>query len=397
VAVGSLGALYVGSTLPTPLYPIYQRDFGFSELMVSAIYASYVVGNLSVLFALGRISDQLGRRPVTLAAFAVLFVSTLCFLFSSGTGWLFIARVLNGLAAGLGAGALTAWIGELESRHDKSHAAAAASAGNFAGLSMGALVSGVLAEYGPWPLRTPYVVYLVVLVAMSALIWIAPEGVKQVVRDPARLSLRPRIGVPRNIRVAFLAPAGMAFVTFSLGGFYAALTPGLLTQTLDQHNLAVVGALVALFFGFGAVMAVATRKLGNPTSMLISTIALVIGLMLLVMAERQRSITLLVIATLVSGAATTIGYRCSLQIVNEIAPPAHRAEVVSSYLFVCYTGNSLPVMGIGLLSLAIDASKVHLDFAILLGVMSLIACVIGVKASKASSSSGGRYGDKQRK
>jgi MFS family permease len=225
----------------------------------------------------------------------------------------------------------------------------------------------------------------VVLVAISVLIRIAPEGVRQVVRDPARLSLRPRIGVPRNIRFVFLAPAGMAFVTFSLGGFYAALTPGLLTQTLDQHNLAIVGALVALFFGFGAAMAVATRKLGNPASMLISTTALVIGLTLLVMAERQRSITLLVIATLVSGAATTIGYRCSLQIVNEIAPAAHRAEVVSSYLFVCYAGNSLPVIGIGLMSVVADAATVHIGFAILLGVMSLIACVIGVKASKSSS------------
>jgi MFS family permease len=382
VAVVSLGALYVGSTLPTPLYPIYRRDFGFSELIVSAVYASYVVGNLTALIALGRLSDQLGRRPITLAAFAVLIISTLCFLFSKDTAWLFIARVLNGLAAGLGAGALTAWIGELGSQRDKGHAVAAASAGNFAGLGVGALASGFLAQYGPWPLRTPYLVYLMALVVLIVLIRIAPEGVKQVVRDPARLSLRPHIGVPRNIRFAFVAPASMAFVTFSLVGFYAALTPGLLIKTLDQHNLAVVGTLVALFFGVGAATAAATRKLGNRASMSISTIALLAGLALLVTAEHQRSMSLLVVATVVSGAAAMIGYRCSLQIVSEIAPAAHRAEVVSSYLFICYTGNSLPVIGIGLLSLAIDASKVHLGFAIMLGVLSLIACAIGVKPSR---------------
>ena len=64
VAVAGIACLYVGSTLPTPLYPLYQQQFGFSEFIVTAIYASYVVGNLTALFALGRLSDQLGRRHI---------------------------------------------------------------------------------------------------------------------------------------------------------------------------------------------------------------------------------------------------------------------------------------------------------------------------------------------
>jgi MFS family permease len=377
VAVLGLGALYVGSTLPTPLYPLYRSGFGISELMVTAIYASYVIGNLTVLFALGRISDQLGRRPTTLAAFAVLIASVLCFLLATGTAWLFIARVLNGLAAGLGAGALTAWIAELETYHDKPRAALVASAGNLGGLCVGALVAGLLAEYGPWPLRTCYIVYFVALMIMVCLIRIAPEGVKQVVRDPHQLSLRPRIGVPPEIRMAFIAPASMAFSAFALGGFYAALTPGLLSQSLDQHNLAVVGGLVALFFGFGAAAAVFSGKMGSRPALLVSTIALLIGLALLIIAEHQRSMALLALATIMSGAAMAIGYRCSLEIVNEITPEANRAEVVSSYLFMCYAGNSLPVIGVGLLSVATGSATAHLSFAILLGVLAVIACIAG--------------------
>jgi MFS family permease len=377
VAVLGLGALYVGSTLPTPLYPLYQREFRFSELMLTAIYASYVIGNLTVLFALGRISDQLGRRPITLAAFAVLIVSAMCFLLATSTAWLFIARVLNGLAVGLGAGALTAWIAELEKHHDKAYAALVASSGNLGGLSLGAIVAGILAESGPWPLRTPYVVYLAALVIMVILLRIAPEGVKRVVRDPQRLSLRPRIGVPREIRVPFIAPAAMAFSAFALGGFYAALMPGLLLESLDQHNLAVVGALVALFFGFGAGTAAVTGKLGSRPAMLISTSALLIGLALLILAEHQHSMLLLVLATIIGGAAMAVGYRCSLQIVNEITPEPKRAEVVSSYLFMCYTGNSLPVIGVGLLSEVTGTATAHLIFAILLGILGVVACIAG--------------------
>jgi hypothetical protein len=50
----------------------------------------------------------------------------------------------------------------------------------------------------------------------------------------------------------------MAFTTFALGGFYGALTPGVLSQSLHQHNLAVTGGLVALFFGVGALAAAIT-------------------------------------------------------------------------------------------------------------------------------------------
>jgi Major Facilitator Superfamily len=377
VAVAGIASLYIGSTLPTPLYPVYRREFGFSEFIVTAIYASYVIGNLIALFALGRLSDQLGRRPTTLMAFAVLFASVLCFLAATGTAWLFMARALNGLAAGLGAGALTAWIAELEPRHDKARAAVVASTGNLAGLGLGALIAGLLAQYGPWPLRSSYAVYLIIMVVIVVLTLAVPEGVEHPVRNAGDLSLRPRIGVPRNLRLAFIAPAAMAFATFALGGFYAALAPGLLFDRLQQHNLAMVGALVALFFGTGAFTAAKTGSLTPRPALLSSTILLLIGLALLVTADHMRSMVTLVIATVVSGGATALGYRCSLQIVNEIAPADQRAELVSSYLLVCYTANSLPVIGVGLLSLAVGAVPAHLAFAVLLAVLSVTACATG--------------------
>ena len=66
LAALGIAVLYMGSTLLTPLYPIYRREFGFSELVVTGVYAIYVVGNLFVLFLFGRLSDQIGRRRTTL-------------------------------------------------------------------------------------------------------------------------------------------------------------------------------------------------------------------------------------------------------------------------------------------------------------------------------------------
>ena len=71
VTVLAIAALYIGSTILTPLYPIYRHEFGISELTVTEVYAIYVVGNLTVLAALGRLSDEIGRRVTTLAALAI--------------------------------------------------------------------------------------------------------------------------------------------------------------------------------------------------------------------------------------------------------------------------------------------------------------------------------------
>ena len=71
----------------------------------------------------------------------------------------------------------------------------------------GPLISGVLADFAPWPLRLPYLVYLGLLVLVAALAFPAPKPWPKPVTELRRLSLRPRIGVPHEIRNEFIAPA----------------------------------------------------------------------------------------------------------------------------------------------------------------------------------------------
>jgi len=379
IAAAAIGLLYVGSTLLTPLYPIYRREFHFSELIVTAIYAVYVIGNLAVLFLFGRLSDQIGRRAATSIALGITCLSALLFLFAGGVAWLFPARILNGFAAGLGAGALTAWIAELEPRGDRAKAAVVASAANLGGLAFGALLAGVLAQFAPWPLRLPYLAFLVLLVAMFAALRAVNETVRRPVRMTADLQLRPRIGVPRNLRLAFVAPAAIAFAAFALGGFYAALAPEMLARSLHRGTPLIVGGIVALFFACGTATAVLGKRLRGRNAMLAALILLWIGLGLLTLAEALHSMTLLVLATLATGAAMALGYRGSLQIINEIAPEQQRAEMVSSYLLVCYSANALPVIGVGLLSLPFGAENAHRVFAIVLVALASLACAIGLR------------------
>jgi hypothetical protein len=79
------------------------------------------------------------------------------------------------------------------------------------------------------------------------------------------------------------------------------------------------------------------------------------------------------------GISAALGYRGSLEVVNRIAPSDKHSEVVSSYLIAVYLGNSLPIIGIGLLSDLMSSIAAHLAFAVVIGLLAAVALVTGMK------------------
>jgi predicted MFS family arabinose efflux permease len=332
----------MGSTLLTPLYLPYRRAFGFSEITLTLIYAVYVVGNIGALFFFGRLSDQIGRRRTSLPAIVLAGIATLIFLFAHATAWLFVARVLSGLAIGIASGTATAWIAELAPGGDKEWASALAATANLFGSGVGPLLAGLLAEFAPAPLQTTWLVYLAALALVAWPVASLSETVQRPVGRVRDLSFRVRLGVPRGIRTAFVAPAVAAFATFALIGYYAALAPSLLSVELGLTSPAIGGAIVAELFLVAAATVVATRRARSRTALLWGIALLVPSIGVLLLAQSFASLALLVIGTTIGGFASALGYRGTLQVVNGIAPPDQRAEVISSYMIAVLPGQLAP-------------------------------------------------------
>ena len=68
-------ATMLGTTLPTPLYVIYQAQWHFSAAIVTVTFAVYAAAVLATLLLAGRSSDEAGRKPVL--AFSIL-LAILC-------------------------------------------------------------------------------------------------------------------------------------------------------------------------------------------------------------------------------------------------------------------------------------------------------------------------------
>ncbi|MFD5066285.1 MFS transporter, partial [Streptomyces sp. NPDC058394] len=190
-----------GTTAPTPLYPVYGEEFGFSPITVTVIFAVYALGVVVGLLAFGRLSDQVGRRPVLVAATLLSVGAAGVFLTADGVAVLLVARVLSGFSAALVTGAATAALTELLPREGRVRPATLALFANMGGLACGSLLVGILADVAPAPLRTPWIVML----ALAAIGLVGVASTRETATHRSGLTLRFQpLRIPSEIRSDFL-------------------------------------------------------------------------------------------------------------------------------------------------------------------------------------------------
>src|SRR6266853_5783384 len=128
--LASITASYLASSsAPTPLYPIYQAEWGFSTTAISFVFGIYAIAVLGALLLAGRLSDHVGRRPVVLGATAIQAATMFVFAFADGLPDLIAARVIQGLATGAAIAAVGAGMLDM----DKARGAVANSVAPAAG------------------------------------------------------------------------------------------------------------------------------------------------------------------------------------------------------------------------------------------------------------------------
>jgi MFS family permease len=372
-----VAVLFMGSTLLTPLYDLYRPAYGLSPVAGVLLYAVYVIGNLTALLFLGRLSDQLGRRPIVFAGLALATVSTAIYFAAQAPGWLFAGRILSGCAVGLGAGAATAWISEATPQDRRAQAASVMTSFNFAGLAAGPVLAGVLVQYAPYPLRLPFAAYLALLAAVALSAAGAPESLRT--RRPERLALRPRLGVPAGLRLAFVAPACTVFAAMALVGFFAALGPTTIRQDLHIANRALASLVVAELLVVAALTILATRRVKPRPAMLAGLALTPVALALLVAGQRLGSLPVFLVGTTLAGVAGALGYRGGLEVTNRLAPADRRAEMVSAYFICGFLGNALPIIGCGALAQAVGAKTADAVFAGVVSALAVAALAIGAR------------------
>lgn len=359
----------LGTTLPTPLYSLYRAKFGFSELMITVIFATYAAGVIAALLLVGRLSDEIGRRPVLLPGLALSALSAVVFLLAQGLAPLLLGRVLSGLSAGIFTGTATATLVDLAPPQRPGRGTLVATGANILGLGCGPLLAGLLAQYASDPLRLPFWVDLALLVPAA----LAIVAMREPVQVRAHPRLRPQaLRVPASVRPIFIRAALAGFAGFAVLGLFTAVSPAFLGKTLHITNLAIVGLVVFAVFAASLAGQLAFDAVGE-RSLPVGCAGLIAGMALLAGGLAAPSLALLVAGGVVAGVGQGLSFRAGLTGVNEAAPPEERAEVASSFFVVAYLAISVPVIGVGVLADSAGLKTAGLVFA---GVVAALAAVV---------------------
>jgi MFS family permease len=369
----AFAATMVGTTLPTPLYSLYQQKFGFSELMITVIFATYAAGVICALVLLGGLSDEIGRRPMLLVGLGFSVLSAIAFLLADGLGLLLVGRVLSGLSAGVFTGTATATIVDLAPPDGTKRATLVATMANMGGLGCGPLLAGLLAQWVAAPLRTPFWVDLGLLVPAVILVLAMPEPT-DVKREPR---VRPRkLAVPADIRGIFVRASLAGFAGFAVLGLMTAVTPAFLGHTLGVSSDAVVGLVVFVAFASSTAGQAMLERVSTRVALPAGCALLIAGMALLALALAISSLALLIAGIVVAGVGQGLSFRAGLAALNSAAPPEHRGGVASSFFVVAYLAISGPVIGVGVLAEVANLRAAGLIFAGVVSIVSAIALVL---------------------
>jgi MFS family permease len=376
IAAYTFAAVMLGTTIPTPLYAIYASRLHLKPFLITVIFAVYALGVIAALMLFGRLSDQIGRKPVLLAAVMFSAASAAVFISSGDLPALFTGRVLSGISAGLVTGAATAYISELH--HDRSRGSLLATATNMGGLGTGPLVSGLLAQHAAQPTRLPFIVAAALLLPALLLLTV-PDTVERVDGSVA-VSIRPqRLGVPRGIRVPFASAAIAGFVGFAMLGFITALVGNFLSQGLGNHSHQTAGVVAFLVFAAGTCAQLSASRLSSRTGSLLGLAVLPAGLALVTLALPAKSLPLFLVGAMVGGVGSGFAVRSAVLLVNHIAPPARRGEVLSTFFVIGYIGITVPVVGAGILITTTTLLTATVTLAVFVAALAAVAAVILVR------------------
>jgi MFS family permease len=363
-------ATMLGTTLPTPLYDIYQAQWHFSAAIVTVTFAVYAAGVLLTLLLTGRTSDQAGRKPVLAAALGCSALSTVVFILAPNVGVLMAGRILSGFSAGLMTGTATATLTELIPASASRRASLVATAANMGGLGLGPLIAGLFAQYGPHPTVLVFQVYLAVLAVAGLCLFLVPETVSPRRRAVIRFA---GLGIPERGRGEFIAAGVAAFAAFSLLGLFAGLAPTFVASVLHEPNHAVQGAVVFGLLAVGTVTQLVLARFGSRRVVMAGLGLFLAALTLIVAALAAASMALFLAGTVVGGAAVGAVFLGSLATANRLAPPGRRGQTVSTFFVLCYAGLILPVVGVGVATLFIGDFPAVLAFSVLLAALSLFS------------------------
>lgn len=391
-AAAAIAVATSGAVVTTPLFPVYTSRWDLSALTITSVYAAYIVGTLTALIFFGRLADRIGRRPVLLAALACAAAGTVVLLLAPGAVWLFPGRVLQGITVGLVSSAGAAALADITDH--PSRAAMFTTASNVGGMAIGTLVAGLIAQYLPWPLTLPYLVYLAILAVVIVAVLRLREPSSPGASRAGPAASGPGESVPVG---AFLTAAATTLVGFSSLALLLSLGPKLTLQWTSSTNIALGGLVACLACLAAGTIQLSARSVRPRRAITAGLLLILAGMAALLTAGFAQKLVLLFAAGLLVGVGYGFLFLGGLSSVQQIIPADRRATWLSAYFITAYIGMSVPAIGLGFLTDRVGlliTMEIFASYALVLSILIIVAtCLLPGMDGKCHTNTGAETGE----
>jgi MFS family permease len=383
-AAFAMFAIAWGGNEFTPLLVMYRIEYGFSAVGVNVLLFAYVLGIIPALLLGGPLSDRLGRRALMLPAPVIAILgSAVLAVGHDHAALLFLGRMLSGVSLGLAMAVGGSWIKELSSAPWDPAASSTAGARRAAmaltaGFAVGAGFAGALAQWGPMPGSTAYLLHIAVTGPAGLLLLRVPET-----RRPGLghvNSLMDDLKIPSAMHRRFwLVVVPLAPWVFGAASAAYAVLPGVMSNRVGQYPIAFSALLCVVALGFGFGIQALGRKIDTPASaraVIVALVLLVGGMAAAVAATAQLAIPWTVFAAALLGLGYGMALVSGLQEIQRIATPDDLAGLTAVFYSFAYLGFAVP---------AIMAFSVRwLPYPVMFGfgAVAATACVLAVSRSR---------------
>lgn len=377
----SLMALFASSAAPIPLYSLFRRTEGLSYNDLALTAVGYFAGAVTALLVLGRLSNHLGRKPVAFLALGLSATACVIMLDVHSATPLIVGRILQGLSCGLASSAIAAYIVDNAPTRPSWLAATVASGSPMVGLTLGAMGSGALMEYGTDPRLQPFVAVIALLTVCAALLSVSGETVA---RHPGVwASLKPQIALPVRARKLFPVAAATFVATWAFGGFYQAFGPSMATDQLGTRNALVIATVFASVMAPSVIGGSLAGRFSPLTAQRGGMVIFFLSVMGVLASLKATLVVPFLMASAMAGAAQGATLTGSIRALLDGIEPHERAGLFSVIYATSYTGAALPSFIAGQLSGTFSLFQI----ATFYGVLAALGCLVTLMAGWRSGGS----------
>lgn len=362
--------VFAASATPIPLYDIYRQADGLSYNDLALTAVVYFIGAITALLVFGRISNHLGRKPVVFLIFGLTAIATIVLLNVDSAQPLIIGRFLLGLACGLASSAIAAYIADSSMHLPHWVPSAVISNSPMVGLTIGAIISGSLVDFGPYPRTLCYLLVLLLLAICTILIALSQETVE---KSPGIIrSFKPTFSLPQADKRLFPIAAVTFVSTWAMGAFYQAFGPSIAVDQLGTHSTLMIGILFSSYLLPSAIGGPLTAKLTPANAQRIGMVIYTLAVTGIIISLKLSSITMFLLSSAFAGAAQGAVLTGSIRSLLADIKLKERAGILSLIYAISYTGAAIPSFIAGRLSHYMDLFHISLFY----GVLAVSACLI---------------------